>query len=253
MQDIAVVIGFLTTTVGRPQPSPQFRGPAATERPSRQGLPRPQGVGSILYVTDGSMLLSSELLKDEKSFWGNCCNTFSEEIKQFQYAKYMGLKLYKDCEHVLDAQNKKILDIGGGPCSLLLKCQNLLYGKVIDPCDYPVWTPLRYKEAKIDYLRAKGEDITEKDYDEVWMYNVLKHVIDPEKVLLNAIGAVDKDGRILRIFDWIDIWPYRLHPHMLTTEFFSSILELYTGEKGKTEIFYENGIHGRAYYGAFQL
>jgi SAM-dependent methyltransferase len=183
---------------------------------------------SSLVLSDPVQLLDWErhVHRYEKVFWDNCVNTCSEESKQLAYAKCMGLG--SGSESVIDARNKKILDVGGGPVSLLFKTQNLLYGKVIDPIEYPLWVQLRYKEAKIDYVRAKGEDINEEYYDEVWCYNVLQHVIDPTTVLRNAINAVDRGG-ILRVFDWIDIFPYRLHPHMLTGLYWLHIFSFFIG------------------------
>ena len=37
----------------------------------------------------------SKVNKYEKDWWGDCCNTYNEEIKQFYYATIMGLDIYK--------------------------------------------------------------------------------------------------------------------------------------------------------------
>jgi hypothetical protein len=54
------------------------------------------------------------------------------------YAKYMGL-LIDEHKNIFipEEKNLKILDIGGGPTSLLLKTYNLKEGKIIDPLKYP--------------------------------------------------------------------------------------------------------------------
>jgi hypothetical protein len=36
-----------------------------------------------------------EAQKFEEQFWGNCVNTFSEELKQRVYAEHMGLPLVR--------------------------------------------------------------------------------------------------------------------------------------------------------------
>ena len=54
-----------------------------------------------------------EANKWESTWWGDCTDTVNEEIKQRTYAKKIGLSE--------DFSDKTILDIGGGPVSLLLK------------------------------------------------------------------------------------------------------------------------------------
>ena len=63
----------------------------------------------------------------EKEYWGNCANTFDEDQKHYVYAKFMELPRM---HYSFDAKGKRILDIGGGPSSMLLKCINLAKGKV---------------------------------------------------------------------------------------------------------------------------
>jgi hypothetical protein len=92
----------------------------------------------------------------EKSYWGDCCNTFDEDQKHYVYAKYMGLTRE---QYSFIVGNKTILDIGGGPSSMLLKCKDLKAGCVIDPIEYPQWTKMRYSIKNIDVVVARGEDI----------------------------------------------------------------------------------------------
>jgi hypothetical protein len=99
----------------------------------------------------------------EKNWWGTCQNTYGEETKQLEYAPKMGLNLQHDSQGpYVDMQGKTVLDMGGGPVSFLLKCRNLGKGVVVDPCEYPKWTLERYKEVKIDFHLAKGEDYMER-------------------------------------------------------------------------------------------
>lgn len=189
--------------------------------------------------------------KDEQHFeanwWGNCINTFWEETKQLVYAKKMGLsyEMVEGKYPVIDLKGKSILDIGGGPVSMLLKCINIKRGDVIDPCNYPKWIDERYNEAKIGYIRAKGEDANLYDsiFDEVWIYNVLQHVDDPKLIIENA----KKVSKIIRIFEWIDNGVSPGHPHDLKEQ----KLNKWLNGIGKVEMLNENGCHGKAYYGIF--
>ena len=71
----------------------------------------------------------------ELGWWGDCTNTYGEEEKQLLYASRMGLKSFHNGKspYNFDLDGMSILDIGGGPVSLLLKCINFRKAKVVDP------------------------------------------------------------------------------------------------------------------------
>ena len=176
----------------------------------------------------------------EKQYWGDCCNTFDEDQKHYVYARLMGLQR----EHYsFNVNNKRILDIGGGPSSMLLKTTNLKQGKVVDPIEYPFWTKVRYAYKNIDVQVAPGEDIIDTGWDEVWIYNCMQHAIDPAKIINNA----KKAAPVLRIFEWIDVPAHDGHPHELT----ESNLNEWIGSKGRVVQLAESGCFGKAYYGVF--
>lgn len=187
----------------------------------------------------------------EKDWWGNCANTLGEEIKQLTYAEKMGLKWFHNGKspYNIDCHNQAILDIGGGPVSMLLKCENLLRGMVVDPCEYPRWIGYRYDEANIAYGKFKGEDLDQPLpeelglFDETWIYNVLQHVEDPEKIIRNA----QKASRLIRIFEWIDNGVSPGHPHDLK----ESKLNKWLKGEGKVEVLDLPQLRGKAYYGVF--
>jgi len=186
----------------------------------------------------------------ERDWWGDCRNTFGEEMKQLTYAKKMGIDLeyHRDSPYYFKA-NGKILDIGGGPVSMLLKCTKDVQGTVVDPCEYPMWVAIRYQTAGIEYYREKAEDLTFKDFDECWIYNVLQHVVDPEKI----IRLAREGSKTIRIFEWIDHPVNEMHPHTLTEENLNKWLKD-TATKGfsyEVKDVNENGCVGKAYYGVF--
>ena len=178
----------------------------------------------------------------EKSYWNDCTNTFDEDLKHYTYAKYMGLT---QNGYSFDVGGKSILDIGGGPASILLKTTNLKKGKVIDPIEYPKWTIERYNSKNIDVLVDIGENVNEEGWDEVWIYNCLQHVIDPQKIIENA----KKSAKVLRIFEWINIPPHDGHPHCLTKE----NLDTWIGGSGNTIQLSESSCYGECYYGEFSF
>jgi hypothetical protein len=176
----------------------------------------------------------------EKDYWGDCCNTFDEDQKHYVYGRLMGLK---QVHFSFEVGNKRILDIGGGPTSMLLKCKDLVCGKVVDPIWYPQWTADRYAMKNIVVGVYPGEDVYETDWDEVWIYNCMQHAIDPQKIIDNAKRAAP----ILRLFEWIDVPAHDGHPHELT----ESNLNEWIGQKGSVIQLAESGCYGKAYYGVF--
>lgn len=185
----------------------------------------------------------------EKSWWGNCCNTYMEEEKQLIYASKMGLKQYHDGKTPYNFNaTGRILDIGGGPISMLLKCPNAK-GTVIDPCEYPNWIAYRYTCAGIGYVVSKGEDLPilssiQPGFDEVWFYNVLQHVEDPAKICANAVAY----GKLVRVFEWADNGVSPGHPQNLTEK----DLNQWLGGFGKVEMLNTPVCKGKCYYGIFK-
>lgn len=185
----------------------------------------------------------------EAGWWGNCVNSFGEESKQISYAHRMGLvNESRDGKWpVYDLHGKNVIDIGGGPVSLLLKCVNGGRLVVADPCPYPKWTLERYTEARIEVIRVAGEDLpTAHTFDEAWIYNVLQHVHDPAKIIAHARQMAP----VVRLFEWVDFPPHPGHPHELK----ASLLEEWLGSSGSVEeMTGENGCWGTAFYGVFPV
>lgn len=186
----------------------------------------------------------------EKSWWKNCSNTVWEDVKQIGIAPYLGLKVVPNeyTEYRIPLQGQSVLDIGGGPSSLLLKCENYKPHRctVLDPCDYPEWVTKRYESADIYHRKIKGEDFGEFidfNFDEVWIYNCLQHTEDPAKIIENA----KKHGEIIRLFEWINHGTNAGHLYSFTKEWFDRVL----GGEGKTVKLNSNGLYGEAYYGIF--
>jgi hypothetical protein len=179
----------------------------------------------------------------EKDYWGNCCNTFDEDQKHYVYARFMGLKRVG---YSFDVAGKRIIDIGGGPTSMLLKTIKLApRSLVVDPLHYPDWTYDRYSAKGIDSMICRGEDIYEEGYDEAWIYNCLQHTDDPELIIQNAL----RSAKTLRIFEWVDIPPHEGHPIELTKE----KLDRWIGKEGQTIQLGESGCFGKAYYNVITI
>ena len=167
----------------------------------------------------------------EREFWGDCANTYGEETKQFHYARIMGLKRRY---YMFDAEGRSIIDIGGGPVSLLLKTFNFSHARVVDPLRYPKWVYDRYEAHGVAWSIWPGELLPAAvgRYDEAWIYNVLQHVDDPELIIHNA----KRTAHTVRVFEQIHLPPHAGHPHELTPRLLSKSLGI-PGQTGFLEAY----------------
>jgi len=181
----------------------------------------------------------------ENNWWGNCVNTFGEQEKQILYAEKMGLERFHNGKSPYNfrTDGRSVIDIGGGPTSLLLKTVDLDYATVVDPLIMPKWVAGRYQAANIELIQCAGEDFIFAGFEEAWLYNVLQHTANPELVIKNA----QKSALIIRIFEWIETPTNIGHLHTLTAE----KLDTWLLGHGKTENVNSHNCKGLAYYGIF--
>ena len=185
--------------------------------------------------------------KWECDWWSDCTNTLYEEIKQKVYAAKMGLRFvptHKTPYNIM-LDNLSVVDVGGGPCSLLLKSLGGQSLTVLDPCKYPDWVVSRYKAKGIEFVNKMGEDsdaITQV-MDECWCYNVLQHTNEPSVIAQN----MRKWGKLIRVFEWINTPISHGHIHTLT----SDKLNEWFGGIGKVEKVNEGGCIGTCWHGIF--
>lgn len=184
----------------------------------------------------------------ERQWWGDCLHTFGEEAKQLSYAHRMGLEKLTVAGKwpVYDLAGASVMDVGGGPVSMLLKTINGDRMTVVDPCPYPKWVRRRYDAAGIELAQQTAETYESLDgFDEAWLYNCLQHTESPETIIA-MIGA---HAKRLRIFEWIETETNVGHPHTLHAD----ELNDWIGGTGTVEQIVENGAVGLCYYGSFDL
>ncbi len=196
------------------------------------------------------MQIDYEEWKDAQKFetdWhALCTNSYGEEEKQLVYAHRMGLRMFHNGKspYNIDMKSKSIIDIGGGPVSLLLKCVGLKLATVVDPLPVPEWVKARYAMAGIEYMQIPAEELHGPFvYDEAFVYNCLQHTRDPREVIASA----QKVAKLIRIFEWVDTPTNIGHPHSLTAK----DLDSWLGGEGRVEHIAESNCVGKCYYGVF--
>jgi SAM-dependent methyltransferase len=157
----------------------------------------------------------------EAGWWGDCANTYGEETKQIAYARVMDLDPgpWRGGDHwpIWDFGGLTVIDVGGGPSSMLLKSR-FEDAAVIDPCPYPEWVAARYLAHGVRYNQQPAEDALaaydDGAVDVALCYNVLQHTMDPERICREMRRAA---GRV-HIFEWVDQAPHPGHPHELKAD-----------------------------------
>ena len=184
----------------------------------------------------------------EADFWGPAvANTWAEEWKQLKYMELMGFARTPTwrTQYSFDMGGRSVIDIGGGPCSILLKCENRGASAVVDPGEWPEWVWGRYSAADIQFLNASGESFPSYDsaprivggFDLALIYNCLQHCEQPELVIANARTV----AKTLCMFEWLDIPG---HPHELKAD----LLNKWAGREGHiVELKGESECFGRAW------
>jgi len=133
----------------------------------------------------------------------------------------------------LDLQEKDIMEIGPADFSALDYCHNHGNCYIIEPmpssllrntCDKAGFTLLTKPAEEIDFPKV----------DEVWLMNVLQHVLDPNII----IDKAKKASKIIRFFEPIEAGKDKAHHHEFTMGFF-------IGHFGDCVQYYEagQGIH----------
>lgn len=151
-------------------------------------------------------------------------NSLNEEMKHQTMAAHMGIPF--DNMHRIDLNGATVLDMVGGPVSILLKTHNTRRRIVVDPLvdEWPQWIRDRYEYAGIETVASRGEDFDQREVaDLVLIYNCLQHVSDPVEVLRHAVASLVPGGT-LRIFEWVNTGVSDGHIHNLTKDFLTATL-----------------------------
>jgi len=164
----------------------------------------------------------------ELKYWGNCYNyrTWCEFSKGEMYAREVGLFDDYGDNGELNMRGKSVIDIGGGPVSMTLRCFNAGHLVVVDPCNWPKSVRRRYGRYEIELVKIPAEELSPGFgfFDELWMINLLQHVQDPALVVEQCKPL----AKVIRVFDWLNIPLDDCHPHVLTAE---GILNWFSGCK----------------------
>lgn len=140
----------------------------------------------------------------------------NEQSKSHYNDVYKNVFKFVDPNFAFDVKNKKILEIGPGVFAALIYCQNTTQSAIVEPMDLPENVRQFYESRGIKIFKNAVEDLEFEQYDEVWVFNVMQHIWNPD-VFVAKLKAISK--RIL-FFEPIGTPLDDLHVHSYTLQDF---------------------------------
>lgn len=111
---------------------------------------------------------------------------------------------------LMDQQWKQVIEIGCGPFPATSYCLNV-HALVYEPLWFQSLRAM-VDQGFIQWIRKSFEDAQIIKADEVWIFNCLQHVRDPELVVTKAKMSADT----IRFFEPVDYPTCVYHPHTFT-------------------------------------
>jgi hypothetical protein len=122
-----------------------------------------------------------------------------------QYFKWTGISAL---------EGKTIIEVGCAHIPALMFCTDYK-GIIIEPLPSDILLGIT-QDMPVEVIREPAEyvDITG---DEVWLFNVLQHVIDPDELIANMKRCAD----VIRYFEPVNMETSTHHPHGFTMDDFT--------------------------------
>lgn len=133
-----------------------------------------------------------------------------------QYFKYLQIDK--------DLNGKSILEIGSSHFPALTYCHNYSKSYIIEPIvSLELMKSINGKH--ISLIAKPAEEVKFPKVDEVWLFNVLQHVIDPDILIIKAKDCAE----FVRFFEPINTTPSDAHPHSFTLGYFNEMFNYCAG------------------------
>lgn len=124
------------------------------------------------------------------------------------YFKYLGIGY--------NHSTKTIIEIGCADFPALEHCK-VLKGICVEPMPSSILKEIA-KRKKLEIIQAPVEEIDLPKCDEIWLLNVMQHIIDPDLFVSRCKDA----AKIIRYFEPIDYPTCIYHPHTFTLNQFKN-------------------------------
>lgn len=127
-------------------------------------------------------------------------------------------------------EDKQIIEVGCGGVPAISFCSGFKAAMVVEPLWFPLLKELSI-ERGIVWDRRPFEDVPLTLADEVWIFNCLQHVRDPEAIITKA----KRSAPVVRFFEPVDYPTCVYHPHTFSQQdfnrWFGDCVKQYTDRK----------------------
>lgn len=149
------------------------------------------------------------------------------------------------------AKGRRVLDVGAGPESLLLDLHEAVGKSVaLDPIRFGDEDERRYEQHGVGRsIMAAEHYVSDAEFDEVWCYNCLQHVQQPEAVLAMMKSAAP----MVRIFEWCNIPTDTMHLHVITRPMIEAAFLGWTCKRMLSGTWNENGRRNDEFFAAIYV
>lgn len=140
---------------------------------------------------------------------------------KFYYIRNL-MQEFFDIDFEEDFKDKFIIEVGAGPKGYALFTEgNFKRCVVIEPLmdRFPEYVKEDYEKMGCEVYGGAFEDVDYEGIDEIWFFNVLQHVLNPEEQLKKAKA----NAKVVRVFEPINYPANLCHPHVLTAELFTGV------------------------------
>jgi len=124
-----------------------------------------------------------------------------------QYFQHIGL--------FFNLEGKSIIEIGPADHPALGFCKNYSKSYVIEPMPSSHLARI-LSDKNIELIKKPAENYKFPKVNEVWLFNVLQHVIDPDVIIEKSKEAAD----IIRFFEPINMGRDKCHLHSFNAKYF---------------------------------
>lgn len=173
--------------------------------------------------------------REEHKFHLHPENRPYERYKRARYAALMGINWE-------NTEKRRILDVGAGPESLMLLYDVAPGSVALDPLPCTEEDKERYAAHGIQPVTSPAETWRWNGalFDEVWTYNCLQHVMNPQRIMEN----MKRWGHRVRLFEWLDAQLDEQHLHRFTAADFREAFADWTLEHEMTGV-WRQGPHAQ--------
>jgi hypothetical protein len=145
------------------------------------------------------------------------------------YANYKGAYKYyfKYLDINSDLKGKSIIEIGPAKFAGLLYCENYDKSYIVEPTPYDNIDSY-YEGKNLEFIRELYEDCDSPKVDEVWIFNLMQHVKNPDELIEKA----KKYAKVIRFFEPIDLPTNLEHPFTFSADdyrkYFGDSVKIYS-------------------------